>query len=344
MESAGFDEKLCPLASILTYIQQNKVGITMKTFYEGNSKKSGVYKIINTTNGRMYVGSAKEFKARFKSHLKSLHKGTHHNKFLQNDFNKCGEDAFEFYVIEVVEGDQVARLLVEQKYVDQYHDKQDSCYNFKQQTVADSRTCFSKDPEKTRKLLSNATKKLWKDPVYVEKRVASMKETANTPEFKQRQRQTTQEYWNTHPEKKEELAARASKYNKEHPEVIDLLKLNQPKGRETFKKRMKEDTELKAKYQEIATEKAKKLNQRYKDDPEYKNKMDALSKANISKYNEQNLANMAPKGSLVDPNGTVYKDIKNPNAFAKEHGLDSRSLYRLFSGELQTVKGWKLYI
>ena len=106
----------------------------MKTYYNEHSNQPGVYKIINTSNGRIYIGSAKEFKDRYRDHIKSLQKGTHHNKFLQNDWNKCGPDVFEYHVVEVVQGTQAERLLREQTYIDQYHDNQKNCYNFDKKT------------------------------------------------------------------------------------------------------------------------------------------------------------------------------------------------------------------
>lgn len=133
----------------------------MEIIYNGYSNASGVYHISNKINRRIYIGSAKSFKVRYQQHIKSLEKGTHHNKFLQHDFNKCGTDAFVFEVLEVVEGEQADRLLVEQKYVDIYHDNQDSCYNFKKQAKADNRSCYSKTPEETLLLISKNSKIYW---------------------------------------------------------------------------------------------------------------------------------------------------------------------------------------
>ena len=76
----------------------------MEYKYEGYSFKSGIYKIINKFNGRIYIGSAKRFIERWKSHTSSLRTQKHSNKFLQADFNKCGEDAFVFEVVEVTDG------------------------------------------------------------------------------------------------------------------------------------------------------------------------------------------------------------------------------------------------
>jgi len=101
----------------------------MITNYDGHSKKSGIYKIVNVVNQKLYIGSAKEFKSRYTNHVWSLRKGTHHNKYLQSDFLQYGEVAFEFHVLEVVDDTHMNRLLVEQTYIDKYFDKQNMCYN-----------------------------------------------------------------------------------------------------------------------------------------------------------------------------------------------------------------------
>ena len=62
---------------------------------------SGIYAIRNKVNGKIYVGSAANFKRQFYLHKHHLRKGNHHSKKLQNSWNKYGEDAFEFGIIEI---------------------------------------------------------------------------------------------------------------------------------------------------------------------------------------------------------------------------------------------------
>ena len=64
--------------------------------------KSGVYKIVNKINGRVYVGSSITLKQRRRRHLLDLKKGVHRARFMQRDFDKCGFQALEFTVIEEV--------------------------------------------------------------------------------------------------------------------------------------------------------------------------------------------------------------------------------------------------
>lgn len=57
---------------------------------------TGVYQIRNTTNGKVYVGSAVKFSQRWRQHTHLLRKRKHHSRILQNAWNKYGEAAFAF--------------------------------------------------------------------------------------------------------------------------------------------------------------------------------------------------------------------------------------------------------
>lgn len=62
----------------------------------------GIYKITNTVNGKVYVGSAVNLRRRFTQHRHSLRKDKHHSIKLQRSWNKHGENRFIFSVIEHV--------------------------------------------------------------------------------------------------------------------------------------------------------------------------------------------------------------------------------------------------
>ena len=61
--------------------------------------QSGIYEILNTVNGKRYIGSAKNFKVRWSRHLSLLRLNKHYSKYLQASWNKYGEDAFKFLPI-----------------------------------------------------------------------------------------------------------------------------------------------------------------------------------------------------------------------------------------------------
>lgn len=57
---------------------------------------SGVYEILNTVNGKRYIGSAANFITRFAAHRHLLRQGKHHSRHLQRAWNKHGAAAFKF--------------------------------------------------------------------------------------------------------------------------------------------------------------------------------------------------------------------------------------------------------
>lgn len=80
-------------------------------------KISGIYKIINKTNGKYYIGSSSNIIHRWIEHKCYLRKNKHVNNYLQNSWNKYGEDNFEFVIIEKVPKEKL--IEVEQKYLDE---------------------------------------------------------------------------------------------------------------------------------------------------------------------------------------------------------------------------------
>lgn len=76
-----------------------------------------IYKIINLINDKIYIGSTCDFVARKRKHLNSLRIQNHHSVLLQRSFDKYGEDAFKFQILEEVE-DVELLLEREQYYLD----------------------------------------------------------------------------------------------------------------------------------------------------------------------------------------------------------------------------------
>jgi group I intron endonuclease len=61
-----------------------------------------IYKIINTVNGKFYVGSTTNTRERFRTHRNKLRRNKHHTKHLQAAWNKYGESMFVFHVVETI--------------------------------------------------------------------------------------------------------------------------------------------------------------------------------------------------------------------------------------------------
>lgn len=75
--------------------------------------KTGIYKIINISNNKYYIGSSKDIETRLSSHFRSLKKGRHVNNHLQSSFNKYGENNF---ITEIVEECNIKDLLLREQY------------------------------------------------------------------------------------------------------------------------------------------------------------------------------------------------------------------------------------
>lgn len=69
---------------------------------------SGVYGIFNTINGKCYVGSTKGFRGRWYNHRSNLRRGVHDNSYLQRSWDKYGEGAFEFRVLQLCSVEQLS--------------------------------------------------------------------------------------------------------------------------------------------------------------------------------------------------------------------------------------------
>lgn len=85
----------------------------------GSKLKTGVYKIINTLNNKVYVGSTSQgFYERKHIHLYELRKNIHSNSLLQRAWNKYGEDNFKFEILEWAEKNNCIER--EQYWIDFY--------------------------------------------------------------------------------------------------------------------------------------------------------------------------------------------------------------------------------
>lgn len=87
---------------------------------------AGIYQIENQANGKGYIGSTVNVARRWQAHLNGLRRGQHENQHLQYAFDKYGEDAFEFCVLEGVrDSSQLAEG--EQAYLDRLNPEYNIC-------------------------------------------------------------------------------------------------------------------------------------------------------------------------------------------------------------------------
>lgn len=80
-------------------------------------QQSGIYRIRNEANGKVYIGSAVNLESRMGAHRRMLRRSAHHSIKLQRAWDKHGEESFSFCVLEHVE-DKSKLLAAEQHWLD----------------------------------------------------------------------------------------------------------------------------------------------------------------------------------------------------------------------------------
>lgn len=88
---------------------------------------SGIYKIKNISNNKIYIGSSNDVYKRKNEHFSSLERSEHCNSHLQRAYNIYGKNNFRFEILEICEEKDL--LKIEQKYLDKYFDNGITCYN-----------------------------------------------------------------------------------------------------------------------------------------------------------------------------------------------------------------------
>ena len=349
----------------------------MKTNYKECSNKSGIYKIVNEISGRFYIGSAKHLKSRYYQHLNSLNKRTHHNKFLQNDFNKCGTSAFTFEVLEAVETYSKEKLLEkEESLLLEFHDEQKLCYNINKYPTS-PRSNYRNNNESNAKR-SESLKKFYN------------KQSSKTLKEKSRKRLFEYHSINPTPRAKTYIQTLVSPNGVLHSNIYNLSKFAKDNSlsiahlhRVMCKQAMHHkgwvleenkhlagtirlpmsdihkqkiamsntDKERTAFTKQLLSQKltgssngmyGKKLTNKHKE---------SLRKANVgrkmsSQTKEMIVQSRAKKydESLLNPDGHIYTNIINLAEFCRKHNLSRPLIIKVIQGKRSHHKGWTLVV
>lgn len=82
------------------------------------NKKKGIYLIRCTITSKVYIGSTCEcLYKRQNYHIRALKNGNHSNNYLQNAWNKYGEENFEFDILEILDLSNDEILKREEYYI-----------------------------------------------------------------------------------------------------------------------------------------------------------------------------------------------------------------------------------
>ena len=96
----------------------------------GLYNERGIYEIVNLVNNKFYIGYASiSFGDRRDSHFACLRNGYHFNKYLQSDFDKYGEENFEFKILEIIKSDDIEYFKEREKYYISFLNAIENGYN-----------------------------------------------------------------------------------------------------------------------------------------------------------------------------------------------------------------------
>lgn len=157
-----------------------------------DKRKTGVYRIRNLINDKKYVGSAgSSFSQRWKDHRRHLRKGTHHSAYLQNSWNKYGEDAFVFEIIERTAPEHA--VAVEQTFID-FWKATDPQYGYNVCPTAGSRLGYKQSQDMKDKIAA-ANNQRYLDPVEHERSSESQRVRWADEDARAAQSAALKEHW-----------------------------------------------------------------------------------------------------------------------------------------------------
>lgn len=164
--------------------------------------QAGIYCIRNLVSGRHYVGSGKRISHRWKSHRHLLRDGRHHSRTLQRSWNKHGEEAFSFDVLELV--DDLSQLVArEQFWINALH-AADPNRGFNVSPTAGN--CLGvRHTSETRSKLSAQRKGRTKSPEHRKAIGDAQKGKIISEEQKRTAAENTRRYFEDHPEARERM-------------------------------------------------------------------------------------------------------------------------------------------
>lgn len=87
----------------------------------------GIYKIENIINNKIYIGQSIRIEKRWIDHKKTLRSNSHRNVYLQNAWNKYGEDNF---IHEIIEECDVSELNDKEIYWINYYNSTNPLYGY----------------------------------------------------------------------------------------------------------------------------------------------------------------------------------------------------------------------
>jgi group I intron endonuclease len=156
----------------------------------GDDRRSGLYRIRNTRNGKSYVGSAVVLAERLYSHRRHPDRGTHRNTKLGDAWSKHGADAYVLEILEVV-ADRSLLIEREQHWIDRLGSYAGG-YNLNPTAGSNLGRTFG--PE-TRRRISRAATKAMNDPAVKAFHSSATRDAMQDPAVKRRTAEAARKRW-----------------------------------------------------------------------------------------------------------------------------------------------------
>lgn len=186
--------------------------------------QSGIYQIASPS-GNVYIGSAKNIKTRWRGHLCDLRARRHHSSVLQRTFDKYGESALVFSVIEYCAVDIL--LVREQFYIDAV--PKEKRYNVCE-TAGNRLGMFHTEEAKAKMSETRKGRKL--NPEWAAKLAEYNRARAQTPEHRERMRKLkTGSTLSAEARAKISAAHKGKKYSEERRAQMSAVAKGVPKPR-----------------------------------------------------------------------------------------------------------------
>ncbi len=190
------------------------------------SRQCYIYAIVNITSGRRYVGSSVTAKIRWFHHRMMLRGNRHHCRYLQNSWNKNGENNFKFVILETLESNERAvRTFAELKAI-----AAAPCYNSRISSLG--LTNFENSPEVRKAISVTLNAKLKTDEEYrqiLSAIGAALAAKARTPEARAKMSVHAKKLW-TDPTHRKRISAKLAKHwaipgmREEHSNRVKTIK------------------------------------------------------------------------------------------------------------------------
>jgi hypothetical protein len=293
-----------------------------------NRNISGIYQIRNLLNGNVYIGKATSFYNRWTVHLSELRNNIHFNKHLQNAWNKYGEENFVFdplitcpkSLLNWYEGQFIELWKPEYNIIEYYEGSAIHCGGPETYVGV-----VSPEGIEYRNIydLSNFCREQSLD-VYNIRNLIKGKIIKSTTG------------WTRLPEEieKNPLVRKKPSVNNT-PEVRENRRNSHLGKKATLQTREKMSISGKGKKHHYTEEGLESFRQKRKErvvSEETREKSSVSHKGKVSSAKTW--------FGLVSPEGIVYNNVYNLNAFCKEHSLNPSNMFSVLMGERSNCSGW----